>query len=70
MDGPGGKRRPDQTGAGAQLSAHDSAGLEALRFLERSRDVASEIVIDGVSTKTSTSEREDTPDPRTRTSVG
>lgn len=40
-----------------------ASNLAALSFLERSRDVASETVIDCASAQTSTSERENTSDP-------
>jgi hypothetical protein len=37
----------------------DAASFKALDFLERSRDVASEVVVDGRSRETSTSRREE-----------
>jgi hypothetical protein len=37
----------------------DVSDYEALRFLERSRDVASEVVVDGTRRETSTSRREE-----------
>lgn len=44
----------------------DVSDFEALQFLERSRDVASEVVVDGTRRETSTSRREETTaiDPR------
>jgi hypothetical protein len=44
----------------------DVADFEALQFLERSRDVASEVVVDGTRRETSTSRREEPTaiDPR------
>jgi hypothetical protein len=44
--------------------AADAFGTAALEFLERSRDVANEVVIDGTRTETSTSRREETTAPR------
>jgi len=43
----------------------DAAGFEALEFLERSREVANEVVVDGTRGETSTSQREESTDPRT-----
>jgi hypothetical protein len=37
----------------------DASGFDALEFLERSRDVASEVVVDGTRGETSTSQREE-----------
>jgi hypothetical protein len=41
----------------------------ALEFLERSREVASEVVVDGTRSETSTSGREEIPVPRSGPSV-
>ena len=49
--------------------AADSSGTAALEFLERSRDVASEVVVDERRTETSTSAREETTAPRPGPSV-
>jgi hypothetical protein len=40
-------------------SAPDALGFVALDFLERSRDIANEVVVDGTRRETSTSRRED-----------
>jgi len=48
-------KRPDPYGF-----ALDASGFEALEFLERSRDVANEVVVDGTRRETSTSGREET----------
>jgi hypothetical protein len=42
----------------------DAAGAAALDFLERSRDVANEVVVDGTRGETSTSGREENIAPR------
>jgi hypothetical protein len=47
----------------------DAAAVAALDFLERSRDVANEVVVDGTRAETSTSRREETSDPHSGTSV-
>ncbi|MEA3178668.1 MAG: hypothetical protein QOI59_2191 [Gammaproteobacteria bacterium] len=47
----------------------DAAGAAALDFLERSRDVANEVVVDGTSRETSTSGREEDPVPHSGTAV-
>lgn len=39
--------------------APDALGFVALDFLERSRDIANEVVVDGTRRETSTSQRED-----------
>lgn len=44
--------------------AVDAAAMAALEFLERSRDVANELVVDGRRGETSTSRREETAVPR------
>jgi hypothetical protein len=49
--------------------AADSSGASALEFLERSRDVANEVVVDGKRAETSTSLREETTAPGSRSSV-
>jgi len=45
-------------------SAADPWTLAALDFLERSRDVANEVVVDGTRSETSTSAREEIVAPR------
>jgi hypothetical protein len=55
-------------GATAFPSA-EAAGVAALDFLERSRDVADEVVVDGTSGETSPSAREENTVPRTGSSV-
>ena len=47
----------------------DAAGAAALDFLERSRDVANEVVVDGTRAETSTSGREENSAPRSGTPV-
>ena len=47
----------------------DAAGLAALDFLERSREVANEVVVDGTRAETSTSGREENSAPRSGPSV-
>jgi len=47
----------------------DAAGAAALDFLERSRDVANEVVVDGTRGETSTSAREENIAPRTGPAV-
>jgi hypothetical protein len=49
--------------------ADDPWTRTALEFLERSRDVANEVVVDGTRSETSTSGREETPAPRTGPAV-
>jgi hypothetical protein len=49
--------------------AADSSGAAALEFLERSRDVASEVVVDETRTGTSTSACEEITAPRSGPSV-
>lgn len=53
----------------AAFASADAAGVAALDFLERSRDVANEVVVDGTRAETSTSRREENSDPRSGTSV-
>jgi hypothetical protein len=50
--------------SGIYGSSVDAAGFDALEFLERSRDVANEVVVDGTRGETSTSRREETAPPR------
>lgn len=47
----------------------DAAGAAALDFLERSRDVANEVVVDGTRSETSTSGREENVAPRSGPAV-
>jgi hypothetical protein len=56
----------DSYGAGSSIEA---AAVAALEFLERSRDVANEVVVDEKRSETSTSRREETTPPRTGSSV-
>jgi len=53
----------DRYGFAAFPSA-DEAAVAALDFLERSRDVANEVVVDGTRAETSTSGREEDSAPR------
>jgi hypothetical protein len=53
----------------AVFPSADAAGVAALDFLERSRDVANEVVIDGTRAETSTSGREENSAPRSGPSV-
>jgi hypothetical protein len=47
----------------------DAAGAAALDFLERSRDVANEVVVDGTRSETSTSGCEEDTVPRSGPTV-
>jgi hypothetical protein len=47
----------------------DAAGAAALDFLERSRDVANEVVVDGTRSETSTLGREENIAPRSGPAV-
>jgi hypothetical protein len=53
----------------AVFPSADAAGIAALEFLERSRDVANEVVVDGTRGETSTSGREESSAPRSGPSV-
>jgi hypothetical protein len=48
----------------ASFPSADAAGVAALDFLERSREVADEVVVDGTRAETSTSGREEDSAPR------
>jgi hypothetical protein len=54
---------------GSSIDAAMATALAALEFLERSRDVANEVVVDGTRSETSTSRREETTDPHSGSSV-
>jgi hypothetical protein len=53
----------------AVFPSADAAGIAALDFLERSRDVADEVVVDGTRGETSPSASEENTVPRTGPAV-
>jgi hypothetical protein len=53
----------------ALFPSADASGAAALEFLERSRDVANEVVVDGTRGETSTSGREENSFTRPGTPV-